>query len=154
MGHAELTGFVAGLAPGLEPVAVLVHLGHAGVNVSITDVGVPGLIPCHVGDLTEHPVHGGQWRLGMLERLGTFVRGFLLAAEDHNHAAFGVELDDHVRTLVGDPDVIFGIDFDGMAEGPGVQIVADLADELAVGSELEKLGGSGAVSWSGGIAAR
>ncbi len=32
----------------------------------------------------------------MLERAGAFVGGFLLAAEDHDYAAVGVELDDHV----------------------------------------------------------
>ena len=75
----------------------------------------------------------------MLERFGAFVRCFLLAAEHHDHAALGVELDDHVRTFVRNPDVVFGIDFDRMAEGPRVEVVADLADELAVGTEFEQL---------------
>src|SRR6266581_1239090 len=62
-------------------------------------------------------------RLDVLERLGTFVGGFLLAAENHDDAAFGVELDDHVGAFVGGPNVVVPIDFDGVGEGPGVEMV-------------------------------
>src|SRR5271163_3243578 len=41
MRHTELTGFVSWLAPRLKPVAVLIHLRHARVDVAIADVGVP-----------------------------------------------------------------------------------------------------------------
>src|ERR1700727_1451773 len=70
MRHTELTGLVSGLAPGLQPVAVLVHLRYPRVDVAIADVGVPCRIPCHVGHLTKHSVHRRQRRLGMLEGFG------------------------------------------------------------------------------------
>ncbi len=40
-----------------------------------------------------------------------------------------------------------------MGEGPGVEVVADLAEVLAVGGELEELGGGCAVGGTGGVAA-
>ena len=89
----------------------------------------------------------------MLQRAGAFVGGFLLAAEDHDHAAGRVELDDHVRAFVGDPDVVVFIDADGVGEGPGVEVVADLAEVVAVGVELEELRGGCAVGGAGGVAA-
>jgi hypothetical protein len=45
----------------------------------------------------------------------------------------------HVRALVGDPDVVLSIDFHGVGEGPGVEVVADLAQIIAVGVELQEL---------------
>jgi hypothetical protein len=75
------------------------------------------------------------------------------AAEDHDDAAGGVELDDHVGAFVGDPDVVVFVDADGVGVGPGVEIVADLADVRAVGGELEELGCGGSVGWAGGVAA-
>ena len=75
----------------------------------------------------------------MLERPGTFVRSFQLAAEYHCDPAFGIELDDHVGSLVGHPDVVFLVDLHGMRIRPGVEIVADFAQELAVRVELQQL---------------
>ncbi|OIQ64378.1 hypothetical protein GALL_540710 [mine drainage metagenome] len=62
----ELTGFLAAIAPRLQPVAVLVHLRDARIDVAVADEGVAGLVPCHVGDLTKSSGLGGQRRLGML----------------------------------------------------------------------------------------
>ena len=90
----------------------------------------------------------------MLERLGAFVRGFLLAAENHEHAALGAELDDHVRALVGDPDVVLFIDADRVREGPCVQVVSNLANKAAVGTKLEKLRGGSGIGGARRIAAR
>ena len=89
----------------------------------------------------------------MLPRLGVFVRGFLLAPEYHHHAALRVELDDHVRALVDGPDVVVLVDADVVRERPRVQVLADLADELAVRPELEQLRRGGAVGRSGRVAA-
>src|SRR5206468_2085880 len=97
---------------------------------------------------------GRKRRLRMFERLGAFVGGFLLAADNHSDAAFGIELDDHVGAFVGDPDVVVLVDADRMREGPGVEIVADLADESAVRKKLEELRSAGSVSGAGAIAAR
>jgi hypothetical protein len=149
----ELAGLIAGLAPGFEPDTVFVGLGDAGIDVAVADVGVAGGVPGHVGDLAEKSVNGRERRLGMLERLGAFVGGFLLAAEDHHDAALRIELDDHVGAFVGDPDVVFFIDANGMREGPGVEVVADFAEKFSVGGEFEELRGGGSVGWPGGVAA-
>ena len=52
--RVELAGLVAGLAPGLEPVAVLIDFRDARIDVAVADVGVAGGIPGHVGHLAEH----------------------------------------------------------------------------------------------------
>jgi hypothetical protein len=67
-----------------------------------------------------------------------------LAAEHHLDAAGGVHLDDHVRALVGRPDVVLLVDAHSVSERPGVEILADLADEAAVTIELENLRRCGA----------
>ncbi len=90
----------------------------------------------------------------MLERLGAFVGGFLFAAEDHDDAALGIELDDHVGAFVGDPNVVFFIDAHGMGEGPSVEVVANLAKELSVRGKFEKLSRGGSVGGTAGVAAR
>src|SRR5207248_4847218 len=90
----------------------------------------------------------------MLQRLGTFVGSFLLAAENKRDAAFGSELDHHVRALVGHPDVVVLVDFHGVGKGPSVKMMAHLADEFSVWGKLEQLRRGGTVGWSGGAAAR
>ena len=62
MRGVELAGLVAGLAEGLEPVAVLVDLGDARIDVAVADVGVAGGVPGHVGDLAELAVDGRERR--------------------------------------------------------------------------------------------
>src|SRR5260370_23279577 len=86
----ELAGLIAGLAPGFEPVAVLVNFGDAGVDVAVADVRVAAGIPRDVGDLAEHSIDGRKRRLDVLERLGALLRSLLLAAENHDDAAIGV----------------------------------------------------------------
>ncbi len=86
---------------------MFIDLGHTGIDVSVADEGVTGRIPRHIGHLPEHSVHRRQRRLGMLERLGSFVGRFLFAAEYHNDLAGRIKLDDHVRAFVGGPNVVF-----------------------------------------------
>src|ERR1700722_203367 len=152
--HTELTGLVSGLTPGLKPIAVLVHLRYARVNVAVADVGVPCRIPRHVGHLAKHSVHWRQRRFGMLERLRALVRGLLFASEHHQHVALGIELDHHVRTLVRDPDVVFRIDFYRVPERPRVEMVVNLADELAVWAKFEQLRCGSSIGRTSRIAAR
>src|SRR5713226_9063397 len=154
MRGVELAGLVAGFAPGLEPVAVLVDFGDARIDVTVADVRVASEIQRNIGYLAEHAIDGRKRRLDVLERLGGFVGGLLFAAEDHDDAAFKVELDDHVGAFVGDPDVVVLVDFHGLGEGPGVEVVADLADEFSVGSKLEELRGAGCIGRAGAVAAR
>ena len=75
----------------------------------------------------------------MFPRLGGLVGGLLLAAEHHHDPAVGIELDDHVRALVDGPDVVVGVDADGVGEGPRVKIAPNLAHELALGVEFQQL---------------
>ena len=90
----------------------------------------------------------------MLQRLGAFVGGFLLAPEHHDDLAFGVELDDHVGAFVGGPDVVILVDAHGVRERPGIEIVADFANVLAVLIEFQKLRGGGGIGRTVGVPAR
>ena len=65
------------------------------------------------------------------------VRRLAFAAKDPIHMPLGSESEDHVGALVHDPDVVLGIDAHGMSIGPGVEIFTYLADEIALGIELE-----------------
>src|ERR1700689_4029969 len=49
----ELTGSGSGLAPGSNPVAVLVVFGDSRIDVAITDVNVVAGIPGRIRDLPE-----------------------------------------------------------------------------------------------------
>ena len=150
----ELAGLVAWFAPGLEPVPVLVDFGDARIDVAVADVGVACRVPRDVGNLAEHAIDGRQRRLDVFERLGAFVRGFLLAAEDHDDAAFGIEFDDHVGAFVSYPNVVVLVDLNGMGEGPGVEMLADLAEKFSVGGEFEELRGRAAVGGTAAVATR
>src|SRR5262249_45479332 len=55
---------------------------------------------------------------------------------------------------VGRPDVILLVDPHRMSEGPGIEILADLADEAAVTIELENLRSRGAEGVGNSAAAR
>src|SRR6266446_2107967 len=127
-----LAGLVAAVAPRLEPVAVAVDLRDAGVDVAVADVGVAGGIPGDVGDLAEAAVLGRPRRAGVLQRPGFLIGGFLLAAEHNRHQPLRIELHYHVRALVRDPDVVAADGAHRVAERPGIQVLADLAHELAV----------------------
>src|SRR6266404_3067217 len=52
----ELTRLVAALAPGLQPIAVLVDFSDARVDVAIADVGISGRVPSDIGGLAETAV--------------------------------------------------------------------------------------------------
>src|SRR5213596_2216914 len=72
-----------------------------------------------------------DWRARRVDALpwfGAIVRSFLLAAKHHRHAAFWIELDNHIRAFVDGPEVVLPIDAHRVCERPGVQILADLAD--------------------------
>ena len=72
-------------------------------------------------------------------RLHRRLDGFGATAEHHQHAPGRVEFHDHVRAFVRRPEVAALVDADGVREGESVEILADLADERAVGPELEQL---------------
>jgi len=101
----------------------------------------------------ELPVDRRQWRIRMLPRFRIFIRRFLLAPEHHGHAPLRIEANDHVRALIDGPYVVVFVHANIMREGPRVQPLPDLADEPAVGSELQQLRRRRAVSRSHGVAA-
>ena len=78
---------------------------------------------------------GGAGRQRAVERPRDRLRP---SAEHHHDPSLGVELDDHVRPLVDDPDVVLRIDPHGVRELEAVQTLADLAHEGPVLIELEQ----------------
>src|SRR5207244_2611364 len=81
---------------------------------------------------------GRTRRSDPLPRLGLVGRLFL-PLEHHRDAAFRVESDNHVRSLVDGPQVVLSVEANGVRVRPGIKPSADLADELAIRSELEDL---------------
>src|SRR3954470_3141394 len=104
----ELAGLIAAVAPRLDPVARLVDLGDARIYVPVADEDVALRIPGHVGDLPEAAVLGGKRRLRVLQGRGVLVGRLELAPEHQRDAALGIELDDHVRSLVRDQMLSWG----------------------------------------------
>src|SRR5712664_4131250 len=49
-----------------------------------------------------------------------------------------------------EPVVVF-VDFDGVREGPGVEVVADFAEKFSVGSEFEELRGTRSIGGAGAV---
>src|SRR5258706_3490817 len=54
------------------------------------------------------------------------------------------------RALVCGPDVVILVDLDGVREGPGVEVVANFAQNFSVGGELEELRGRSAIGGADG----
>jgi hypothetical protein len=89
----------------------------------------------------------------MGQGMGALIARLGLAAEDHPHLAGRGEVDDHVRSLVGGPDVAVRRNADGVGEGPSVEVLADLSQEAPLRIELQQLGGRRAVGRADGVAA-
>src|SRR5207248_3664080 len=106
MWSVELPRLIAGFTPGLQPTTIFVDLRNSRIDVTIADISVARSVPGHVRYLAEESVFGGQRRLHLFQRSGPLVRSFLLATEDHGNPSFRIELDHHVRALIGDPDVV------------------------------------------------
>src|SRR5262249_1409642 len=60
-----------------------------------------------------------------------------------------IEHDDHVRTLVDSPDVVVLVYPDRVGFRPPIKALADFADEIALGIELEQLRRSRGVGGTG-----
>ena len=150
----ELPGLVAWFPPRFQPVAIPVDLCDARIDVTVANVGVSIRIPRHVCDLSKHPILGGQRRIGLLQWRSAIIRRFLLSAEHHRHAPFRIELDHHVRAFVRNPDVVLWVDLYGVRVRPCVQVVADLAQKLAIRPELKKLRRTSSIRRPCGIATR
>src|SRR6187551_859315 len=68
----------------------------------------------------------------------------------HQHLAVRIELDDRVRALVDDPQVVVPVVTDRVAVTQRVDPAADLLDELALAVEQQDLGGGIAEQRSAG----
>src|SRR5579863_5279958 len=136
MQRAELAFAIAGLAPRLQPVAVLVELGDARIDIAVADEDIAGRIPGDIGGLPE--AAGLRWQrwFHVRPRSGLGVGCFLLAPDHHGYPPLRIEPDDHVGALVDGPDIVVLVDAHGVGERPGVQILADFAEIVAVGAEL------------------
>ena len=51
-------------------------------------------------------------------------------AQSHDYPAFGVKLDNHVRSLIDSPDIVVRIDADDMSKRKAIQIITNLADNF------------------------
>ncbi len=118
------------LADRRDVVAVLGELRDAGVDVAVADVDVALGVPRDVGRLAELTRHGRPRRIHSLPRLG-FVRRLFLPSEHQRHAPFRIEADDHVRALVDRPEVVVLVEADRVRVRPGVEALADFANEFA-----------------------
>src|SRR5690242_16978375 len=90
----------------------------------------------------------------MFQWLCAFVRSFLLTAKDHGHAPLGIELDDHVGALVGDPDVVVLVDLHRVRKRPRIEVMPDLTYELSLRTKLQKLRGACSVRGTSCLATR
>src|SRR5207302_8629009 len=61
-----------------------------------------------------------------------------LSAHGHDDVTIGIELDDHVRALIHNPDVILRIHTDRMGKNEPIQTLADLTDILPRLIELKE----------------
>jgi hypothetical protein len=67
------------------------------------------------------------------------VDRFDFPAENERDQPLRVELDDHVRPFINDPDVVFLVDAHHVRERRGVHVRPPLLDVAAVLVELEEL---------------
>ena len=143
--------------PGSEPVAPqdfdeppgLVELGDPGVGVPVDDEDVAGRVPGHIGGLVEIVARdtGSRRSAAAAEDAATgaaadFADRLGPAAQGHQDTAGRVELDDHPRGAIHDPEVVLGIDSHALREqervgSPGGS-AADLAQKLSGAIEFEE----------------
>lgn len=67
------------------------------------------------------------------------MRRFALPAKYPHDVTFLIELHDRVGPLVDRPDIVVLVDPHGVSVRPGIQTLADFAEELAARIELEPL---------------
>src|ERR1039458_3074 len=82
--------------------------------------------------------------------VGFLVRPLSLAPEDPDDPPSRVELDNHVGAFVDGPDVVVLVYAHGVGFRPGIEALANFAQELAFGTELEQLRRSGAIGRTAG----
>ena len=132
-GVLNCPGPVAGLAPGLHPVAILVDFRDARIDVAVADVRVARRRP------RPRRSPGGTSRqraaaAGARASAGPVPSSdaSCLRPKTITTRPAGIEFDDHVRAFVRGPDIVLRIDLHRVRERPRIEIVADLAQESAV----------------------
>ena len=112
----------------------------------------PLRIPGDIGRAVEYPRARGRRALQVLtffdEPLQPVERLFL-AAKGHRDGAIRTILHDHVRAFVDHPDVLFGVDADGVREACGVVVRTPLLHEFQARVELEQHRGGAALDRRG-----
>src|SRR5712691_9795163 len=108
-------------SPAQQLIAVLVELQHPRIPVAIRDVNVAVAIPSDVGWLIE---------------MQNIISRNAHPPQSEQHPPFGAQLQNHMRTDVGSPDVVLGIDANHMRGHE--QVVGNAADEFAGGVEFHK----------------
>src|SRR5579863_3767607 len=118
--------------------------------MAVRDKDVFRRIPGHVGRLieiiaqdTRSHTPAIEWnratRLRSTKAFGMRDRNRLrFPAESHDYPALGIELDDHIGSLIHDPDIVMWIDLHGVRVNEAIQTLADLARESSVGVEFEE----------------
>ena len=122
---------------------MLVEFHDPRIIVAVGDEDIAVKIPGHIGRAIEHAPTGNERGARCVRH--DFFDGFVAAAQREKNFPGGTELHDHVRPFVARPDVLVLVDLDRVREGEAVEILADLSNERAVGTELPKLRGGGAM---------
>src|SRR6185437_10755770 len=135
-----LAGFLAACLGQETALRVVFH--DAVVAVAVGDEDVALRIPTHIGRTAEDIFL--RRRIGAGARSHRAADGRRPAAKHHQHLAVGAEFRDHVGAFVHGPDVVLGIDPDGVGELETVIAFADLLEEIAVLVELPELRGRSA----------
>src|ERR1700720_3756180 len=128
--RVELIRLISARSNRFDESTILVVLDYPRVAIAIGDVDISGSVPGNISWPVEN-VRPRVWRWRAWWRRCLQAVRFRPSAKQHQHFAFGVELDHHVRALVNGPDVVLRIDPNHMSEGEAVQTVADEAEKLA-----------------------
>src|SRR5207249_12208346 len=107
--QVELAGLRPTLAPGLDELPVLIEFRNPGVAIPIGDEDISGRVPRHVGRTIEIVTRDARARRSTASASSAFAfptrtrgdnQGFGFPAQGHEHESIGLELDDHVGSLI------------------------------------------------------
>src|SRR5262245_26289544 len=138
MQNVELTLAIPALAPRLHPSPLRIHLHDTRVVVAVRDERIAGVVPGNVRRTIERSPPRPRLRTGRWLGCRRFDR-FGAPPKRQENFTGGTELDDHVRAFVDRPDVAACVDAHRVRESESIEVLADLANERAVRSELEQL---------------
>ena len=146
-GAGFLAARIAFLTPCCDELPVLIEFRNPGVAIPIRDEDISGRVPRHIGRTIEIVTRDACARRSTASASSAFAfptrtRGdnqrFGFPAQGHEHASIGIELDDHVRSFIDDPDVVLPVYTYAMRENESVETLTDLAHVLAGLVEFEQ----------------